>query len=333
MLPAADDERELDARSACTSTISRAIASTRFGSTPYSCSPISASPESLSRTRRNGGPRPRRPLGLGLRCHRRHAHRRARGARTRRTSRARLGERLADRLRRVVDPRLLGEHTRLRAKKRLLSMPSTIFSRACSGFDCTSSELSRSRARPRRPRPGTSSRVVHCGRREGDVHRELPRELRRAAAQLDEHADLVRGRVDVRVDDLAVARPRSARRRRRRCSRRAWRRARRAPPRATRPRSGPSASTASSTFFANARNSSFFETGSVSQPTATIVPRAVVDRGSRRCPRSSRGRRACRPGPCRARAGACARPRCRRPSPRARACSPSSPRRSRRGAP
>src|SRR5437763_3857649 len=38
---------------------------------------------------------------------------------------------------------------------------------------------------------------------------------------------------------------------------------------------GPSASTASSTFFANARNSSLFETGSVSHPTATIEPRRL----------------------------------------------------------
>ena len=37
----------------------------------------------------------------------------------------------------------------------------------------------------------------------------------------------------------------------------------------------PFASTASSTFFAKARNSSFFETGSVSQPIATIVPFAA----------------------------------------------------------
>ena len=36
--------------------------------------------------------------------------------------------------------------------------------------------------------------------------------------------------------------------------------------------SGPSFSTASSTRSANARNSSFFETGSVSEPIATIVP-------------------------------------------------------------
>jgi hypothetical protein len=36
----------------------------------------------------------------------------------------------------------------------------------------------------------------------------------------------------------------------------------------------PSACTASSTFFANAWKASLFETGSVSQPTATIVPAA-----------------------------------------------------------
>ena len=41
--------------------------------------------------------------------------------------------------------------------------------------------------------------------------------------------------------------------------------------------SGPSACTASSTFFAKPANSSFFETGSVSQPTATIVPTFALD--------------------------------------------------------
>ncbi len=103
--------------------------------------------------------------------------------------------------------------------------------------------------------------------------------------------------MDVGVDLARRRRPRSARCRRRRCSRRACPRERlRSSSRRT-PSPGPSASTVSSTFFAKARNSSLFETGSVSLPTATIVPACRRRRsGSRPCPPASRGRRAWRPG-------------------------------------
>ena len=70
----------------------------------------------------------------------------------------------------------------------------------------------------------------------------------------------------------ASRRPRGlGRRRGRRCSRPACRRGRSAPLRGSAPRRAAS-STVSSAASAKARNSSFFETGSVSQPTATIVP-------------------------------------------------------------
>ena len=101
----------------------------------------------------------------------------------------------------------------------------------------------------------------------------------------------------------------------------------------TRPLRGRPRATASSTVFANAWNSSLFETGSVSQPTRDHRAGTRRRCGSRPCPRSSRGRRAWRPAPCPSRAGASARRRGRRPSPAAPACSPSSARRWRREAP
>ena len=99
----------------------------------------------------------------------------------------------------------------------------------------------------------------------------LARELVGAPAHLDEHAELVRGRVRVGLDE-----PPSP------ASKRAvpattmfspslaascWRSSSSS---ASAP--GPSASTSSSTFSANAWNSSLFDTGSVSQPIATMVP-------------------------------------------------------------
>jgi hypothetical protein len=41
-------------------------------------------------------------------------------------------------------------------------MPSTIFSRACSGFDCTSSELAKISRSEATTSSGTSSREIHC---------------------------------------------------------------------------------------------------------------------------------------------------------------------------
>ena len=95
-----------------------------------------------------------------------------------RDRRAGVGERLADRLRRLVDPRLLDERAAgVAAKKRLSSMPSTIFSRAGSGLRLHLVGVHEDRALGRenlgRARPhGSSTR-----RRERDVHRELARQL------------------------------------------------------------------------------------------------------------------------------------------------------------
>src|SRR5207247_2105542 len=49
-------------------------------------------------------------------------------------------------------------------KKRLLSIPSTIFSRACSGFDWTSSEFAKISRSCATSLSGTSSRPIHRGR-------------------------------------------------------------------------------------------------------------------------------------------------------------------------
>src|SRR3712207_6397567 len=94
--------------SAWISTISRATVSTVFRSIPYSCAPISASPDSFRRTRRNAGAAPGgagsvSPFGVATRlfCYGEPLERDH-------TS-AGLGERLADGLRRIVDPRLLAE--------------------------------------------------------------------------------------------------------------------------------------------------------------------------------------------------------------------------------
>ena len=136
-VPAADDDRDLDARRLDLDDLLGDARRSSLGSMPYSRSPISASPESLSRTRRNGLPRP--ACGRGFLLGSTAVIPRARSARTRAPRRPpprAPGRRSC----RVVDPRLLGR-ARSAAKKRLLSMPSTIFSRACSGFDWTSSEF------------------------------------------------------------------------------------------------------------------------------------------------------------------------------------------------
>src|SRR3989304_3882477 len=96
--------------SPCTATISRASAATVSGSSPYSRSPIRASPESLSRRRRKAsvppsGARPAASSGRRLTLP---------GDREppeRHDACAGLGERLSDRQRRIVDPRLVGEDT------------------------------------------------------------------------------------------------------------------------------------------------------------------------------------------------------------------------------
>src|SRR5437763_3793629 len=75
------------------------------GSIPYSRSPMSASPESLSRTRRKAG-----TLGRGRSRSRAVPSSREREALELEHFGSRFGEHLANRLRAVVDPRLIGEH-------------------------------------------------------------------------------------------------------------------------------------------------------------------------------------------------------------------------------
>ena len=104
------------------------------------------------------------------------------------------------------------------------------------------------------------------------MHRELAPEVVIAAAHVHEHAELVRRRVDVRGDGAAVDGLEAGRagdgdvlaELRGQLDTLLFE---------LRRRIDPSASTRSSTFLPNAWNSSLFATGSVSQPTATIVPR------------------------------------------------------------
>ena len=171
-------------------------------------------------------------------------------------------------------------------------MPSTIFSRTCSGFDATSRLLRDRRRAPRRP-----ARPRHLVAREvvGRLAKEMCIASSRASsasppAELDQHADLVRGRMDVAGEHLARRRLEALGAATTMFSPSLRDRARRARPRASPPRPGRLPRRASSTRWANDRNSSFFETGSVSQPTRDHrADAASPSSGARPCPRSSRG--------------------------------------------
>src|SRR5712692_1375592 len=173
----------------CTSTISRAIDSMRPGSTPYSRSPISASPESLTRTRLKAACALGAGWGLrvtGLLCQGE--------ALELKHLQPCLGERGADGRVRVVDPRLVLEHgfgvplveaagddllahlLGLVLDVRLLCQDLAL------GLDVGLGNLAARRV----PWPG-----------ERNVHRQLAGRRRGAAPVFDEHADLVRRRVDV----------------------------------------------------------------------------------------------------------------------------------------
>src|SRR5215204_3782422 len=156
--------------SLCTSTISRAIRSTVFGSVPYSWSPINASPESLRRTRRNAGAAPEGDrsnscCGVVTRLFC------DREAPERDDTRTGLVDGLADGLRRVVNPRLLEQHA---------------------------ARLGREETLPQHPLDDLLLRLLGLALQLVRVEVNLPLEL-------DDHADLVRRRVRVGVDDVAVA--------------------------------------------------------------------------------------------------------------------------------
>src|SRR6266566_5475573 len=156
-------------------------------------------------------------------------------------------------------------------KKRLLSIPSTILSRACSGFDCTSSEFAKISRSAAIVSSGTSSRAIQRGRCATMCIATLRPSSSSPPRTCTSAPNLLCGACAY----AWILAPSSA--------------SKRAAPttamfspsfteRATRSSSSslsaptPFASTASSTFFAYARNSSLFETGSVSHPTATMVP-------------------------------------------------------------
>src|SRR5215210_4757972 len=171
------------------SLISSAIRSISWRSTPYSCFPINASPDSFNSTRRKTGAAPFESAGKGVAHEVDHLG-------------APLLERHSDGLAAVVDPLLVDEHG--------LSVEAL----GEHALDDLLAHLLRLRLHRVRPlvdrllglqllrRDLVSSPVA--GIRERDVHRDEPRKLDRAAAQLHEHADLVRRRVDVSADRLVA---------------------------------------------------------------------------------------------------------------------------------
>src|SRR5581483_4671375 len=178
---------------ACVSTISRASASIRSGSMPWSRPPISASPDSFSKTRSNGAGLGRgvalatRLLCQGEPAELNHLE-------------ARLRQRLPGLLAGLVDPLLVREHElgqplldatlddlaahlfRLRLDVGLLEQDLAL------GVDLGCRHL-------------RSGQVERRG--EGDVHRQRAGDARVALA-VDQHADLVRRRVDVACEHLAL---------------------------------------------------------------------------------------------------------------------------------
>ena len=291
-------------------------------------SPMSASPESLSRTRRNAG-RPSRQRSLAPSCC--VLTRRARSAANSSTSTPAspsawptvfavswiqvcsrehdVGE---ERLLQQALDDLLAHLLGLRLAVRLLRVDLAL------GSDLVLPE----------PRRGASSAAPA---------NEMCIAIRRAsvgvsAAHAHEHPDLVRRRVDVLGEQLAslgldargaadldvLAELRRPARRRSSSS--------------ARDRVRPVDSTASRTLLGEAQELLVLRDGLGLAADRDQDAFACRRPSTARCPRSSRVRRACRRRRCPARAAAAALRRCRLRSPRGRACSPSSPRPSGRGA-
>src|ERR671923_40381 len=171
----------------CTSLISRAIRSTSRRSRPYSCSPISASPESFRSTRPKTGRAPFPSTRKGVTDEVEHLG-------------VLLVQRLPDR-RAVVDPFLVEQHVLAEEALAEHSLDDLVAHLLGLRLDL----LRALEDIPLRPellgRNLVPRRVAR--RRERDVHRQLARQLRRAA-NLHEHADLVRRRVHVRADRLVA---------------------------------------------------------------------------------------------------------------------------------
>src|ERR671922_34227 len=170
-----------------TSLISRAIRSTSRRSRPYSCSPISASPESFRSTRPKTGRAPFPSTRKGVTDEVEHLG-------------VLLVQRLPDR-RAVVDPFLVEQHVLAEEALAEHSLDDLVAHLLGLRLDL----LRALEDIPLRPellgRNLVPRRVAR--RRERDVHCQLARQLRRAA-NLHEHADLVRRRVHVRADRLVA---------------------------------------------------------------------------------------------------------------------------------
>src|SRR5262245_16179977 len=188
-----------------TSTISSAIASTVSRSMPYCFEPIRASPESLSRMRANAGAASgvaTAPSAVGSEsvtgsfCKREALELEHLGTR--------LGQRLADSLRCVVDPGLVGEHPI--GEEALVQHPVDDLLTRLLGLR---PHLVRVRVDLALGRDELLGHVLpaHPLRPGGrDLHRDEPAELVVAAPDLDQRTELVRGRVGVAGDAAAVDR-------------------------------------------------------------------------------------------------------------------------------
>src|SRR5438034_4792768 len=187
----------------CTSVISSATASIVSRSRPYSRSPMSDSPESLSRIRRKtdavslgaaavssdwivtGAPLTAQLEALELE----HLG-------------ALVAQCVADLLGRVVDPVLLDEH--VGAEEPLVEhafddlLPRLLGLR----LHFVGAQVDLSLLRDRVGRDVVAADPVRLQR--SDVHRDLARQVRGSAADLEEHADLIAGRMRVGGDVTAV---------------------------------------------------------------------------------------------------------------------------------
>src|SRR3954454_20186799 len=184
-----------------TPAISRASPSTVGRSSPYSRSPMSDSPETLRSTRLNatrcssssactGTPAVTRSVSQG-------------DALERNDLGARLGEHLRDRLRRLAAPGLVEQDAAGRLREEPLrehALDDLLLGLLRLALELRGVEVDLLLGLDL-----VGGNLVACQRRgsaEGDVHRELARDLLVATVELDEDADLLRRRMDVGIERL-----------------------------------------------------------------------------------------------------------------------------------
>src|SRR5262245_8733594 len=185
--------RAISTPARCTDTISPASDSMCSWSMPNSRSPLSASPESLSKTRENAASETGWGSALmALLCQGE--------ARELDDLEAGLPENVPDALVGVVDPRLLGEHVALEplVEPALHDLLADLLGLVGHGL-LLREDLTLGIGL--RLRDGVARHVDRGSR--SDVHGHLVRKVGRAL-RVQEHAELVRGRVDVRGKDLVL---------------------------------------------------------------------------------------------------------------------------------